>query len=100
MRSRSATSRFCTGAVIAAAARPASSTSVRPVQGDEAGGGGVGRLQAGHGDGEDLAVGLRIEVAQHRAVPGLAHLEHVVGGAADVDALLADGEGRGPSGVA
>ena len=92
MRSRSATSRFCTGAVIRAAALPAASTSPRLVQREQAGGGGVAGRQVGHRHRQDRAAAVA-QVADHRAMAGLAHRQHLVRLAAHLDALLAQGEG-------
>ena len=63
----------------------------RLVEREQAGGRGVAWCQVGHRHGQDRAVAVG-EVADHRSVAGLAHGQHLVGLAADLDPFLAHGE--------
>ena len=69
----------------------------RPVQRQQPGSRGVGRSQIGHCRGQDRTVG-RNQIADDRAMPGFAHVQHLVGLAAHRNALFAQRERARPLG--
>ncbi len=93
----SATSRFCTGELISAAATPACCTDCRSVQRQQPRGRGIAGLQIAHRHRHDRPIRM-VQIADHRPMPGLPHRQHHVRLAADLDPLLAHRERLRPVG--
>ena len=100
MRWRSATSRFCTGALIWAAARPASSMSPARLRARRPAADVSFTCRLAMATASTWPSGRGIDVAQHRAVAGFADLEDVVGPPRTWMRSSRTVKGFGPSGVA